>query len=1818
MAALFQTRLLARTLLPQYGRAVLGAGRKAVLVLALALPVGAHAQSNGPVPERFTTMQADTDFPGGDLTPVFDTTLVQCHATCLRMPDCTGFTFNQRNGSCFPKSLIGESTLYEGAVSGVVSQIGATVLTQAPILRQEMDFLERSDIDAAREMAETMANRHFANRMSEAALLDGARARSGSDAVNWSGAAVTVADSGQAWLAYARALSAHAENSPNTRFELNRRATNAAINAALRLNDGPARAQALVQMAASMEAVFRGDMALAAMRLADRLSPGIAGDDLARLREQYGFRFLSHDVDALTATPRICASFSDGLSPSRDYAPFVHSAVQGLAVEVEGQQLCLTGLQYGETYSVTFRAGLPAASGDTLVRDVPLDVYVRDRTPLVRFPGRGYVLPVSGPRALPVETVNADRLELRLLRVSDRNLVAAIRQGNFAQALSQWEGERFENLLAEPVWDGVADLEGVLNRTATSRLPLDDVGPLSAGVYVLRAAVPGTDPYDVPAAMQWFMVSDLGVTSYQGSDGMHVVVQRLSDGTPADGARVALLAQSNRVLAEGQSDAQGHIRFAADLLRGRDTSAPAMILVETEDQDMAVLSLTDPEFDLSDRGVEGRAAPGAVDVFLTTDRGAYRAAEVINATALVRDNQTRAIHGLPLIARLLRPDGVEYSRILSTREHAGGHVFAMPLGGDVPRGVWQLEILSDPEAPALAMQSVLVEDFLPERVDFDLDLSTDGPIDIAALPTVAISARHLFGPPAAGLALSGTVTLRPVPEFDGWPGFRFGRHDQRLDPQRRSFDRGVQTDAAGRISAPLPLDGIRLENRPYAATVTATLLDGASRPVERSLTRALRPAGPVLGIRPGFDDTLPENAQARFDLVLVGPDGAALPGNVQWQVDKVETRYQWYSLDGRWNWEPVTSRSRVAEGEVMLADGPEGIVVPVDWGNHELRVTHEGAELVSASVGFAAGWFAADTARDTPDMLTLALDQPAYAPGDVARLRIVAEEDGMALVSVLSDHVVDMQLVAVSGETVIDLPVTDDWGTGAYVTASLIRPSDSADQMPARALGLVHAPIAPGTRALNATLDTPAEAAPRGPLNMALVLENAPDGPVYATVAAVDLGVLTLTGFDSPDPHAYFFGQRGLGVAIRDMYGRLIDARQGAMGQVRSGGDASAAVRSGPAPAEDILSLFYGPVALENGRADLSFDLPAFNGTVRVMAVVWSDDAVGQASADVLVRDPVVVQPSLPRFMTPGDSSRLRLELTHAKGATGEMALQVTGHGLGDVPASVTLGAGETVALNLPLQPTEPGDHAYQITLTTPDGDVLTRDVALSVQYTDPQVARSSRFTLEPGQSFSFDAAALDGLRAGTGRATLVAGAGAALDVAGLIQRLNAYPYGCTEQIASGIQPLLLAAGAVVELGLMTEADVRTRLQDALDRILTRQDRRGSFGLWGGGGGSDLWLDAYVTDVLLRADAQGAQVPATALRMALNNLRNQVAQAGSLYDGAGGYAYAFEVLARAGEAAIGDLRYYADTLADKFDTPIAAAQLGAALAAYGEQVRADGMFTRALALTVADETQAGWRGDYGTPLRDRAAVLALAVDAGSAVPDRVRLAAMLSGQTPTDQLSPQEAAWTLRAAVALDAQSQGLSLNGQPAVGNVVHLYDGQPAQLRNDGAQAVAVTLTAFGVPETAPQAGGTGYTISRSYFTTDGDPAGLDSLHPGDRLVTLLEIRPDRGIGGGRLMVDDALPAGFEIDNANLLRDGDIRALDWLNTHDYAEMTEARADRFLAAVDWTSDEPLRLAYIVRAVSPGEFHHPAAKVEDMYRPTRRAITGTGRVRISP
>lgn len=1826
------------------------------LVLGLGLIAAPPAQAQqAPIPPKRIQLMADTDLPGGDLGKIFDTTLQACIQACLGDDQCQALTYNQNARACFPKDgTAAAPTGFGGALSARVIAATPEQRLRAEARVAAAPFLTPQDLEAAQAQARSLAamNPPQAGLDARDAAL---AAETGGDlagAARLMAQLAAASDQAQDWSDLARLTLYTADANDGAASSA---IAAMAANGYLRAADDPAAARALSWLAMAQERLGRGPDALNALRLAARLAPGDTQIAMALTESQArnGLRVTDNQVESEGRMPRFCAVMSRDLAQGTDYAPFLRLPAGDLTVDAEGNRLCVAGLTHGQQVQLTLRAGLPAADGETLARDVTIKGYVRDRAPEVRFPGRAYVLPASGDQRLSMVTVNAERVDLTLLRISDRNLIRAMAEDMFATPLDSWRSGYFTDSMAREVWKGSAEVarpmgQDALNRELTTSLAIPaQAGPLEPGIYILQATVSGQDARSSGIAAQWFVLSDFGISTYSGTDGLTVAVRGLKDTAPKVGAEVALVSRSNEVLGRAETDDQGIARFAPGLALGQDGAAPALVTVsywlgdgaERTPRDMAFLSLSDPEFDLSDRGVEGQPPAPPIDLFVTTDRGAYRVGETVNATILARNADARALDDLPLTAVILRPDGVEAARMAPRPAGAGGSTLAWTIPATAPRGTWRLELRAQADGPALSTQRLLVEDFLPERIDF-VPVLPDGPTRAGGILDLSLSAHWLFGAPAANLPVEGMLRLQPSRSLDGFADYRFGRHDDDTAPVTTSLPAG-QTDAQGRFQTRITLpDAAELRPRPMQAEVVLNLREGAGRPVERSETRVVMPKDPVAGIKPLFpDDTVAENAQARFSLVLVGPDLKPAPAPLRWVLNRIDTDYQWYAVGGQWNWEAITTRRRVTEGVATPGQSPTDIAaeiaVPVEWGQYELVAEPASGQGGQSSVQFHAGWGAvAAASTPTPDRLQVALDKPAYRSGDTAQVRVQALADGLGLVSVLSNRLVSLQTVALrQGDNSIELPVTDDWGAGVYVTVAAIRPLGDAapgNRSPVRALGLAHAAVDPGDRQLAATLQAPAEIRPRAMVPVTLSVQGAAGQTVQATIAAVDQGILNLTGFQPPNPSQHYFGQRRLGVGLRDMYGRLILSTGAPEGALRQGGDAMSGNAEAPPPTEKLMSWFSGPVTLgADGTATVQVPVGDFNGSLRLMAVVWSDKGLGQADATVLVRDPVVMTVTAPAFLAPGDQAQVGLRLTHASGPAGQVRLAVAQTG-GQASLqtllptdSVTLADKAEASLQIPVTAGDATGRAdLRLTLTTPDGSALTKDITIPVALNQADIQRRDRITLAPGQSVTLSPALTQGMAPGA-LLTAAIGPYARLDVAGALARLARYPYGCTEQLTSGALPLLYLPNLAAMAGVAGDGD-GDGLDKTIAQILTRQGSNGGFGLWAADQG-DLWLEAYVTDFLSRARAAGHAVPDTAFGQAIDNLRNRANYAtdpsAATPEENAALAYALAVLARERAATVGDLRYYADTAAAAFATPMAAGHLGAALASYGDQPRADRMFVQARNLLNlgAPEPQA-FRADYGTRLRDGAALLALAAEAGSQALDQTDLTGRIAehiarAEEDGRSLSTQESVWTVMAAQALSQEPPTALLNGVALSQPVASLPDAQ-ASLANNGDRPLELTLTATGQPMGMVQAGGRGYRIARSYYDISGAPLDPATVAQGTRMVVQVQIWP-QAQGGGRLIIADPLPAGWEIDNPNLLRAGDIQALDWLQGQTQAEMTEFRADRFAAALTWTSAEPFSLAYIVRAVTPGRFLHPSASVEDMYRPEFRAWSESDTVEVT-
>ena len=1651
------------------------------------------------------------------------------------------------------------------------------------------------------------------------------------------------------WQAFARAASAAAGETDENDYQGRNRLRGRALAAAYRAYE---RARTIADAAGSLALLgsvqadqeeWRPALDAYAASLAMADAPEVRAVYDA-LRAEHGFRILDYKVDSDAAAPRLCFTFSEAVAAKADFAPFV--AVSGsanAAVTGEGAQVCVDGLKHGSRYAVVVRQGLPSAVGESLLKAADYEIYVRDRAPQVRFTGRNYVLPRTGQAGVPLVSVNAAKLDVEVLRIGDRGLLPTLRSEDF---LGQLSGSTAKNIAAEKgvrVWKGTLDTaKAELNQEAVTAFPvLQAVGKLEPGIYVMLAQPSGTastsddDGGYEQQATQWFVVSDLGLSATSGRDGVHVILRSLASAQVMPGAEIRLIARNNEVLGSKKTDAQGHAAFDPGLSRGEGGAAPSLVVAQSGD-DYGFLDLNLGAFDLSDRGVKGRAETGGLDAYVFTERGVYRSGETVQIAALLRDPRGSAVPNLPLTLVVKRPDGVEYRRVSVPDQGLGGRALPLPLLSGAMHGTWRVAAYTDPKAPSIGEASFLLEDYVPERLEVTLK-PAQAALKKGEAAQVGVSARYLYGAPGSGLDVSGSVTVQAAAGsgIKGLDGFSVGLDDEAVEPTTQEISAHATTDAQGAatISAPVPA---LAAPRPLEAKITLAVGEPGGRALSRSLTLPILPSAPLLAVRKGFAE-LKEGGLAAFDVVLAAPDGRLLakPG-VAWTLSRVEQSYQWYRADGRWSFEPVKTSKRVANGTLDLtAEGPKTIQAPVGLGKYRLEVSAPGAPEATASLGFEVGWGGSETAQ-APDLLDLTLDKASYSAGDTLRAKLSPKFKGQASIAIVSDRVHETMEVSVpEGGTTITLPVKAEWGAGAYLVATAYRPLDqAARRLPGRALGLAWFSVDRAARALAVELKAPDKARPRQNLTLPIRLAGLKSGEeARIAVALVDVGILNLTRYEAPDPTRYFLGQKALGPEFRDLYGYLIDGMQGSAGSIRSGGDAGGADLSDAPPTQAPLALFSGIVAVAaDGTASVTFPLPAFNGTGRVMVTAWSGARVGQAQADVIIRDPVVLTATLPRFLDTGDRSRLFVALDNVEGPAGAYTIAVdpTGPvviGADALSKTITLEAGAKGQFVIPVTAAGPGTARLDLALTGPGlTGGLGQTFSLGIAPGTGALLRRSVRTLAPGASLQVSSDLLADVQPGTGSVSLSASALPGLDVPALLQALDRYPYGCSEQIVSRAMPLLYVNRLAALDKLAIDGGVDERVREAIERLLGRQDSSGDFGLWSAQGSNDLWLDAYIADFLTRARERSFPVPQTAFNQALDRLRNAVANTTEVRDGGADLAYAAYVLARNGRPVMGDLRYLADTKLSDFRTVLGRAQLAAALALLGDRGRATRTMDSALSALKSTRDDGGYRADYGSRLRDGAGLIALAAESGLTQGALGPVAAAI-GEERTDgrPTSTQENAWMVLAAESLskEADSLSFSLDGVAQTGSLARVYKAASLERRtvalvNTGAGPVQVALGVNGNPLTPEPAESRGYTVERTFHRLDGsvvDPA--TGIRQNDRLVVVLKVTEAKA-EAARLLLVDRLPAGLEIDNPKLLDADALQGLAFAKSDVQPVHTEFRDDRFVAAYDRDPSQSafFTVAYTVRAVSPGTYVHPGASVEDMYRPARFGRTGFGSVEI--
>ena len=183
------------------------------------------------------------------------------------------------------------------------------------------------------------------------------------------------------------------------------------------------------------------------------------------------------------------------------------------------------------------------------------------------------------------------------------------------------------------------------------------------------------------------------------------------------------------------------------------------------------------------------------------------------------------------------------------------------------------------------------------------------------------------------------------------------------------------------------------------------------------------------------------------------------------------------------------------------------------------------------------------------------------------------------------------------------------------------------------------------------------------------------------------------------------------------------------------------------------------------------------------------------------------------------------------------------------------------------------------------------------------------------------------------------------------------------------------------------------------------------------------------------------------------------------------------------------------------------------------------------------------------------------------------------------------------AALIKDASRTSFEIEGASVAGPLFKEYsqatlEAAPVAIKNLSTDTLDAVINTTGVTVVPEPAGGNGFTIERFYYTVDGEPTDIAAIGQNERIVVMLTVTADQGRDGNILVVD-AIPAGYEIENPNISASGEVVNFGWLDVDRNAAHTEARIDRFVAALDRaattrsSSASPTRCARCRRAPSP-------------------------------
>ena len=1152
-------------------------------------------------------------------------------------------------------------------------------------------------------------------------------------------------------------------------------------------------------------------------------------------------------------------------------------------------------LKPSTTYTLTVKKGLPDKFGNALKQNARFVFKIGDHPSNIRIAAGSGVLDAPGVvKRIPGEARNVSEVQIRTASVAEANLIPTLHSDRYQQ---DWR-QTLQATLGQPLKSQIQKLSGAKNRWSSFNVPLNSL-PNSRGVIFYDVEVlESLNPDYRPSINGLLQMTDLGITSKLSPDETLVWVTGLDDAAPRADVTIRLRSYENELLWTGQTDAQGIARGPG--LRDIQSGSSRNFYVTAEQGDeLAYLSIEGDykiapwHFNL-DYQWDWQAHQHEVQMF--TDRGVYRAGDTVHFKGIVREekkNQWAQSSDRTMQVWGKDSHGKTFFEETVTLSEFGTFSLSVPLPQATPLGGHRLFASFDDETKSDNRGTEGVHFFRVEAFrtpEFKVSATPTQRSYIAGeRPEVKVEGAYLFGAPMNGADVRWNVTRGPAgytPPGE-WEGFSFINQEHEPSLSYAVEDREEKLDASGLLlgSFEVPAGSLTV---PYRYTVDAEVSD-LNRQAIASTTRVLiHPGDRYLGV--GIEGHLVSAGQdldAR--LVAVTPEGAPVAG-VKGSLEL--NRVTWETVrergpHGDWYYTSEEKIEVVATCEVTsteaIATCPLSVEEPGRYFIRATGVDSKGANLSSTRSFYAYGSGWAPWSYRNDNTLELISDRDHYKPGDKATLLLKSPfKEATALITTERSGILHTELRELKGNAqTIEIDITDAHVPNLYVSVALVQrrtaprdPSKREDPgAPAFRLGYVKLPVDIAARRLSVEVTPSAEEfLPGTEAQVQIKVKDSEGTGTQAEVAlyAVDEGVLSLTGYQTPDPMSVFYRHRPLGVVMAEsrlhFFQPISDSLKG--GQSSGGGGEAESFRS----VFSTTPYWNGQLVTDaNGVATINVKLPENMTTFRVMAVANGRDArFGKGDAPLRVSKPLLVRPALPRFARVDDAfdagfivnnrtnAPQKVKATLSVDAQHIDLLETSSSRMVDVPAN------SGVEVRYKVRVRAPGAAAFSFSAKVEGPDASLQDgvrVELPMHAPTPVETVATNGVVEapvlerilpPG-----------GVEPAVGGLTLTMSSTALVDLNESLRYLVDYPYGCLEQTSSRTLALLSLKPLLDEFNLLDvdEVSLDDKIKAGLAKLTSLQAGYHGFMMWPTSRTTTIHGSIYAMHVLSFALEQGYEVP---------------------------------------------------------------------------------------------------------------------------------------------------------------------------------------------------------------------------------------------------------------------------------------------------------------------------------------------------------------------